>query len=150
MIDNIIEKNIGFLKKHGVEMPTNDDKDIYRYGLQILYSYITNISLIFSVSAILGKLYETAVMVFIFAVFQVFGGGYHAKTKLKCLSLMIAGSIAGNIMISVISNRNLFMAISALVLSGAIVAIGPVTNVKHPVSKATYNRSKLISRIAVF
>ncbi|MCL2815955.1 MAG: accessory gene regulator B family protein [Oscillospiraceae bacterium] len=149
MEKQIIEKNIEFLQKHGVTMETENDKSIYRYGLQILYAYIVNITVIFAISALCGKLYESAVMVFLFAVFQVFGGGYHAKTKLKCSSLMAAGCIAGNILIAVISGHEIFMAVSALVLCAALLAAGPVTNVRHPVSKATYKRSRVISRVAL-
>ena len=149
MEKQIIEKNIEFLQRHGVTMETESDKSIYRYGLQILYAYIVNISVIFAVSALCGRLYESAIMVFLFAVFQVFGGGYHAETKLKCSSLMAAGYIAGNIVISVISGHEIFMAVSAVVLCAGVFAAGPVTNIRHPVSRATYRRSKIISRVAL-
>jgi len=149
MLDTIIGKNINFLQKYGVQIKTEDDKSIYRYGLQILYSYIINVTVILAISAMCNRLYETAIMLFVFAVFQVFGGGYHAKTKSKCLALMVAGSIAGNVLVGVIQNHEIFMIVSAMVLSGVIIAAGPVTNIRHPVSKSTYSRSKRISRIAV-
>ena len=40
MLSNIIDKNIKFLQNHGVKMDSDDDKAIYKYGLQILYYYI--------------------------------------------------------------------------------------------------------------
>jgi len=149
MFDNIIEKNIEFLQKYGTQMETEDDKGIYKYGLQILYSYVVNVTAILAISALFGRLYETAIMIFVFAVFQVFNGGCHAKTKIKCSALMVAGSIAGNVLASVIQNHELFMIISVVVLSAVVIVVGSVTNVKHPVSKTTYNRSKRIARIAV-
>ena len=88
-------------------------------------------------------------MVFLFAVFQVFNGGYHAKTKTKCLSLMVAGSIAGNALMGFIQSQKIFMIASAVVLSIAIIAVGSVTNARHPVSKMTYNRSRRIARVAL-
>lgn len=149
MLDNIINKNIIFLQKNGIKMETEDDKDVYKYGLQLIYSYIINISIILVVSACFHKLYETSIMIFMFAVFQAFGGGYHAKTKLKCLSLMIMGSIAGNVLIDVISNYKLFMIASIILSSAIILMLAPVTNKKHPVSKKTKYRSKLIIRVIV-
>ena len=149
MFDNIIEKNIEFLQKYGTQMETEDDKGIYKYGLQILYSYVVNVTAILAISALFGRLYETAIMIFVFAVFQVFNGGCHAKTKIKCSALMVAGSIAGNVLASVIQNHEVLMVVSAIVLSAVVVAAEPVMNIKHPVSKKTYSRSKRISRIAV-
>jgi len=149
MIEKIINKNIIFLQKYGVNMETEDDKDVYKYGLRILYYYIIDIGIILSISALFNKLYESAIILFIFALFQIFGGGYHAKTKLKCTSLMIIGVITGNILINIILNYKIFMIISVIILSIVIFIIGPVTNKKHPVSKKTYKRSKLIARIVV-
>jgi accessory gene regulator B len=149
MFDAIIEKNIEFMQKYGGRVETENDKSIYRYGLHLLYSYILNVTAILAVSALVGKLYETAIMIFVFAVFQVFNGGYHAKTKMKCSALMVAGSVAGNVLASVIQNHEIFMVVSAVVLSVIIIAAGPVANAKHPVSKTTFNRSRRIARIAV-
>jgi accessory gene regulator B len=149
MLGAIIEKNIESLQKYGVQIKTEDDKSIYRYGLQILYSYIINVTVILTISALFGKFYETAIMIFVFAVFQVFNGGYHAKTKIKCSALMVLGSIAGNVLASIIQGNEIAMIASAVVLSIVVVAVGPVANARHPVSKTTFNRSKRIARIAV-
>jgi len=148
MLDSVIEKNIEFLRKYGVRVETEDDKGIYRYGLQILYSNIVNVSVILVISALCNRLYETAIMIFVFGVFQVFNGGYHAKTKIKCSALTVAGSIAGNALANFIQNHEIFMIVSAIVLSAVVIAVGSVTNIRHPVSKKTYSRSKRISRIA--
>ena len=50
MLERIINKHIVFLQKHGVKMETEDDKDVYRYGMKVLYSYIIDISIIFSLA----------------------------------------------------------------------------------------------------
>jgi len=147
MIDIIINKNIKFLQKYGIGMETEDDKDVYRYGLQIIYSYIISISVILSISVLFNRFYETAIMLFVFAVLQVFNGGYHAGTKLKCQLLTVMGSMAGNIWASIILNHSIFMIISAVILSVVIIITGPVENKNHPVSKKTYKRSKRIVRI---
>ena len=149
MVDNIIEKNIAFLQKHGVPMETEDDISICRYGLHIIYSYIISVSVILIGSALFGRLYESAIMLFSFAVFQVFGGGFHAQTELKCLALSAAGCTAGNLAINVISEHKIFMLASAFAVSVIVVILGPVTNINHPVSKKTFKRSKHIERIVL-
>jgi len=147
MFDTVINKNLMFLQKYGIKMNTEDDKDVYRYGLKIIYFYIIDIVIIFSVSALFNRFYESALIVFIFGLFQIFGGGYHANTKLKCSSLMIMGTIAGNILINIIVNYKIFMIISVFILPIALLILGPVKNKRHPVSKKTYKRSKFIARI---
>jgi len=149
MFDNFVEKNILVLKKYGVNIKTEDDQELYRYGLKIIYSYIVNLSITLLVAVLLNRLYESAIMIFIFAMFQIFGGGYHASTKLKCLLITVMGLIAGNIMISIILNYSLFMIVSAVVLSVIIIVLGPVTNENHPVNKKTFKRSACIERIIV-
>jgi len=146
MLDNIIDQNIVFLEKHGVKMDSEDDRAVYKYGLQILYYYITDLTVIFSLAFLFGKLYETIIMVFIFGLFQVFGGGYHAKTPLKCLTAMIIGAAAGNIIVMLITD-NIFISAGS---SGIFIAISllskPVENKKHPVGKKVKRRSKLMLR----
>lgn len=147
MLDNIINKNIVFLQNHGVKINSEDDKTIYKYGLQILYYYIIDLAVIFSLAAIFGKLYETSIMTFIFALFQVFGGGYHAKTPTKCLLTMITGVTIGNVYIVLFTDKFIFNMISAIVLTCFILFSAPVVNKnRRPVSKKVKNRSKIMIR----
>ena len=149
MLDNIIDKNIMFIQNHGVKIDGDEDKAVYKYGMQILYYYIIDLAVIFSFAAVFGKLYETAVMAFIFALFQVFGGGYHAKTALRCLLAMIAGAALGNILIIIFAGHPALNIALAVVSSSIILILTPVANKKHPVSKKIKQRSKLIIRLAV-
>ena len=147
MVGNIIDKNIIFLKKHGVKMDSDDDRAVYKYGLQILYCYIIDLTVIFSLAFLFGKLYETVIMVSVFGLFQVFGGGYHAKTPLKCLTAMIIGAAAGNIIVTFIAN-NIFINTSlAVILSICVSISNPIENIRHLVGKKVKRRSKLMLRI---
>jgi accessory gene regulator B len=149
MIDNITDKNIIFLQNHGVEINTDDDRAVYKYGLQILYYYIIDLTVIFSLAAIFNKLYETAIMTFIFGLLQVFGGGYHAKTPLKCLLTMIIGAVVGNALVTLMVDQPIFNIITTVVLSSSILILTPVTNEKHPIGKKIKRRSKLIIRYTI-
>ena len=149
MLNNIIDNNIIFLQNHGLKMNSEDDKAVYKYGLQILYLYIIDLFVIFSLAAIFGRLYETIIMTFIFALLQVFGGGYHAKTPLKCLLTMIAGAFIGNILIIMLTADVVFNIILTYAVSGIILILTPVANKKHLVSKKIKHRSKSIIKAAV-
>lgn len=149
MLDAIINYNIKFLQKHGVRMENEDDKDVYRYGLQVLYGYIINVAVLLLISACYNRIYETALMIFVFAILQVFGGGYHADTKLKCLFIMILGSIIGNIFINIIINKLIILLVSTVILSLITIMLVPVINENHPVSKKTFIRSAYICRTII-
>ena len=148
MLDNIINKNIMFLQKHGVKMNNSEGGTaIYKYGLQILYYSVIDLLVIFFLAFCFGKVYETAAIMFIFALFQVSGGGYHAKTALKCLLAMVAGAAAGNILIMLAAGHFMFNIVLAVICSVLIFFLTPVANKRHPVSKKVRRRSKIIIRI---
>lgn len=148
MLDNIIDKNIMFLQNHGIKM-NSDERAIYKYGLQILYYYIIDLIVVFSLAYMFGRLYETAIMTMVFAILQVFGGGYHAKTALKCLMTMISGVGVGNVFSMMIVDKPILNIILTVVISGIILILTPIMNKKHPVSTKVKHRSKLIIRFIV-
>ena len=149
MLDEIIDRNVLFLQNHGVKIESDDDKALYKYGLQILYCNIIDLSLILSIAYIAGRLYETAIMVAIFGLLQVFGGGYHAKTAKKCFLWMAIGTIVGNLMIVLlISNSIVTLALAGVALLIAFLLV-PQTNVKHPISRRARERSLWIARVTL-
>jgi len=148
MLNNIINKNILFLQRHGVKMGSDDNKAVYKYGLQILYYFLIDLVIIFSLAYFFGKIYETVIMTFIFGLFQVFGGGYHAKTPLICLLIMIIGLTAGNVLIVILSDKYIFNIVLVFILIFVILFSSPVSNKKHPISKKIKRRSKLIFKIS--
>jgi accessory gene regulator B len=149
MLDNIIDKNIMFLQNHGVKINNGDDRAVYKYGLQILYYYVIDLIGIFSLAYLFGRLYETAIMTFIFGLLQVFGGGYHAKTPLRCLLTMIIGAATGNFLIILLADKLVFNIILTVVFSGIIFISDPVINKNRPVSKKIKHRSKLVVKTVV-
>ena len=149
MLDNIIDKNIIFLQRYGVKMDTDDDRAIYKYGLQILYYYIIDLVVIFALAHLFGRLYETVIMIFIFGWFQVFGGGYHAKTPSRCLLTIIIWMVLGNILITLMIDMTVINILLIFTLSIAILNSPPVINKNHPIKKKIIRRSKLIICISV-
>ena len=150
MVDRIIDKNLNFLQKHGVKMDCVDDRAVYKYGLQILYYYLIDLIVIFSLAYIFGRLYETLIMILIFGVLQVFGGGYHAKTPFGCLAIMLAGVVVGNVLISLMAEYLIINIAIGIVLIGVILFLTPVVNKHHPVGKKMKRRSKMIIRVFSF
>ena len=149
MLDEVINSNIRFIENHGVKMDSDDKRAVYRYGLQILYYYLIDLVVIFSLALLFGKLYETVIMTSIFGLLQVFGGGYHAKTPLKCLLTMLVGVAIGNVLITLMATQGTVNVLLTVVLSGIIMMLPSVENKRHPISNKVKRRSKVIVRSIV-
>jgi len=104
---------------------------------------------IFSLAALFGRLYVTVIMTFVFGLFQVFGGGYHARTPTKCLLTMIVGASIGNILIVLLGGQLAINIVITVIVSGIILFLTPVSNKRHPVGKRVKKRSKITIRIIV-
>lgn len=65
------------------------ESELYRYGLELLISNVTALIIIVFVGIVLNVLYETILFLVLFYVLRKFGGGYHAKTMLRCMILTI-------------------------------------------------------------
>jgi accessory gene regulator B len=99
---------------------------------------------------IFNKIIETAIMLIVFAILQVYGGGYHANTKLGCFIIMVIGWFIGIFGISRVISTNYYVSIVIMIISTVLLFVfTPVLNEKHPVGSDVYMRSKKIVRIAV-
>ena len=146
MIERLINSNLGFLEKY---ISCDDDTvEVYRYSLRIIYSYIVDVLVLMGLASVTHKVIETAIILFTFAVMQVYGGGYHAKTKLGCLSIMIVGWFIGVFILArVVSIHWCIGAGTAGIFTALVFVLTPVLNPKHPVSGDVYKRSKKIVRM---
>lgn len=65
------------------------ESELYRYGLELLISNGTALLIVLSVGILLSVFYETILFLILFYLLRKFGGGYHAKTMLRCMILTI-------------------------------------------------------------
>lgn len=146
MIEKLINSNLSFLKRY---ISCDDDTvEIYRYSLRIIYSYIIDVLVLMSLASLSHKVIETVIILFTFAVMQVYGGGYHANTKMGCLSIMVVGWFIGVFALERVISIHWSVGVGVAVIFTVLVFIfTPVLNVKHPVSGDVYKRSKKIVRM---
>ena len=141
MIERLIDRNLNFLKKH---ISCDDDTvEVYRYSLRIIYSYIMDVLVLMSLAIVFNKVVETIIMLFTFAVLQVYGGGYHAKTQLGCMAIMVAGWFVGVFGLEKLVTLHWCIGVVVVVVFTFLVFMfTPILNEKHPVSSDIYKRSK--------
>ena len=145
MINKLIDKNIAFLQRY--IQCDEDTVEVYRYSLNILYSYIIDVVVLISLSIILHKVVETIISILIFAILQVYGGGYHANTKLGCFTITVIGWFIGMFGLTKIVSINYLVSIIIMAISTVLIFMfAPVLNKKHPVGGDVYLRSKNIVR----
>ena len=146
MIERLINSNLGFLKKY---ISCDDDTvEIYRYSLRIIYSYIIDVLVLMGLASVTHKVIETVIILFTFAVMQVYGGGYHANTKIGCLSIMVVGWFIGVFALERVVSIHWSIGIGVGVIFTVLVfALTPVLNQKHPIGGDVYRRSKKIVRM---
>lgn len=148
MIENLIEKNIAFLQRY-IQCDEETVK-VYKYSLRILYSYIIDVLALMGFAVITNKIIETIISLAVFAILQVYGGGYHASTKLGCFMIMVIGWFIGMFGLTKIVSMNYLVNIVIMMVSTVLIFVfTPVLNAKHPVGSDVYLRSKKVVRTTV-
>jgi accessory gene regulator B len=66
------------------EIVPADDKNIYKYGIEVMISSAFGILSIILISAILGKVQDGILFLLCFVPIRVYAGGFHMNTYLTC------------------------------------------------------------------
>lgn len=67
----------------------SDEKDIYAYGMELLISAVLNTLLILLLAILTRTIIPTAVFTVVFLTLRKYLGGYHARTHLGCLGILL-------------------------------------------------------------
>ena len=67
------------------------DEDVYEYGIELFIFTIINISVILGSAVFIGRSLDGIALITVILPLQSFGGGYHAKTHLRCFLIMYIG-----------------------------------------------------------
>jgi accessory gene regulator B len=89
---------------------TDELREVYTYGLELIVSALINILLIAIISIFLQRYYDWLLFLCAFIPLRMFAGGYHANSHFKCI---IVGSIG----------FLLFLAISRLQINWTIIIL---------------------------
>lgn len=65
------------------------DKDILKYGLEVLIYNTLTIAILIILSLIYNNLYFGLIFIPVFSILRITIGGFHCKTVFGCTSLMI-------------------------------------------------------------
>jgi len=88
-MEKILVKIVGHWRKSG--FIDKSDTDVYIYGLDLLIFTMLNILAIIITSVVINKFVESVILLVAIIPLQSYGGGYHAKTHLRCFLIMYIG-----------------------------------------------------------
>ena len=122
------------------------DEDIYNYGLQLILFTSLNFAVTSVTAIIVGRFRESTILLATFIPIQAYGGGYHAKTHLRCFLTMYIGWWMAIFIALPILNPTVatIASIFALVV---IFVLAPVPHIN--VRMSVQHRTKLRNRVRI-
>ena len=105
-----------------------EDRDVYLYGFDITFYTIWSTAALLLIGLLLRQFWAAVVIISGFYTFQTTGGGYHAKTHLRCFLTMVVGLLVG--LSAVFIQDHLFLLWSLLVIGALLLFLVPL--VLHP------------------
>ena len=125
----------------------DDDREIYQYGFEQVFSSLLNIATMLLLGIILGKIYQSLVLILSFMALRSYSGGYHANTPLQCYLLTVMSiSTALSIMKFITIDR--FICLGLLVLSSVVILLlSPIGSKNKPldeIEKIIYRKKTII------
>jgi accessory gene regulator B len=141
VIDYIVKRWIKF----GIIDEANED--IYVYGLDLILFSILNLIVIFVTAAFFGWVMETAILMATIVPLQAYGGGYHAKTHLRCFVIMYVGWWAAMLALPFLSS--LIATVSNIIAIVVIFILAPVSHENVKMSPKQRLKMQRYVRIAV-
>lgn len=113
----------------------DDNREIYQYGLEQIFTTALNILTTLVLGIIFGKIYQGIVFVVAFMTLRSYSGGYHASTSIRCYIFSVISIVAGlSVMKLVEVNR--FVCLVLLILSSIIILVlSPIETVNKPLDE---------------
>lgn len=149
MISKLSKKILQYLIDSGVVTNAEDDRDYYRYGIEITVSSILNIVLIMLLGVVYHSVIESLIFLFTFITLRKFTGGFHADTYFKCnasFCLVYTLVIAAYRYVMFSHTAPVCLALLAFDLT-VIMIFCPVENINKPIPQERRPKLKILSAV---
>lgn len=149
MISHISEQMLQYLLKSRVINDSDEEKEYYRYGIEITISSLLNIILIIGIGIIFRNVFESIIFLSFFMLIRQFTGGYHADTYFKC-NLSFCISFISVLIMYHSTYEKITISLSgyiSILCVAIILFLCPIENVNKPIPKYKRNFFKYVSAI---
>lgn len=135
MISHISELILQYLLKSNVINDSNDEKEYYRYGIEITVSSLLNVILIIFIGILFQSVIESIIFLIFFMLIRQFTGGFHADTYFKCNFSFCISFISVLIMYHFSEGKiTVWFSILISILCVAIILLKcPIENINKPI-----------------
>lgn len=147
MIEKLARKTAVFFSENNVIKP--EDTEAYAYGLEILYSTLLNSAAVILIAAVTGEFTAIAVYMAAFLTLRINAGGYHAKTHIGCLSILIAVLLIFTAAVKLMPDKALPFSAAAIMAAAAVPVLlfAPAEHPNHPLKEKAAKRLRKRSLI---
>lgn len=131
---------------------TDEEHELYIYGLFMLFSQLMFFTVICIFGLILGCIFESVIFYIAFRFIRKFAGGYHAATETRCEILSTLSLLACIVVIRLSKTYDFLvpLLIITAVTSVFIAAFCPLDTPEKPLTDKEYTYFKKISLIILF
>lgn len=135
MISHISEQILKYLLRSNVINDSNDEKEYYRYGIEITVSSLLNVILIIFIGILFQSVIESIVFLIFFMLIRQFTGGFHADTYFKCNFSFCISFISVLAMYHFTEEKiTVWLSILISILCVAIILLKcPIENINKPI-----------------
>lgn len=146
-MDRIISKVSSMLVQKKI-LTSDEGVEVFAYGLDLLlFTLISKVSIVL-LGILFGRVVETIIYTLSFSIVQALGGGYHAKTHLRCLLSTVSGWMVAMLLMTY---APIWVCLSILAVGTVIVFIvSPVEHANAPMSAGKRDRMRRYTRYACF
>lgn len=131
------------------EIIPDDLKEVYVYGFELLFSFLTNTIIILTLGIILNQIICTISFLIVFILVRRFTGGFHAQTYLHC-KFFTVGTYLLVLLFSITLNVKPFLfIILGIIAMLVIIKWGPVENPNKPLTSQDMKKHQIISIILI-
>ncbi len=133
MKELFISSSFNFINNH--KNLSEYEKIKIKYGLEVMYHFITKTSFVLLISLIFNIFWETILTFFLFGILRTFCHGIHAKSNLLCWILTLSTYIINGICCKLIQ-FNIPLKITIIVITSIhIILFSPSDTIYRPIRK---------------
>lgn len=110
---------------------SKEDKELYKYGFNIGLTVLINLLSSVIVGAFFGMIFESIIFLIGYIPLRSYGGGYHARTPLRCYFISIFIMILILVFFSYVSLASLYVMLLLIGMTVCIILV-PVEDENKP------------------
>lgn len=139
-------KNKLFKQLRQMNLMNDNNGKILETGLERLKSNILIFLFVLIVSTYMGNIVIGILFEINYSILRIYAGGYHAKTRNKCMILTYTSKILCLLVCFEVSIGDKIMSDLLCVVTTVIICIAPVENENRPLNKIEFIHFQLITK----